>query len=35
MSQDKTLNNIASVQAQFDGLQSTYSNINSKLGRFS
>ena len=30
--QDKTLNNIASVQAQFDGLQSAYANINSKLG---
>ena len=30
-SQDKILNNVASVQAQFDGLQSAYANINSKL----
>ena len=30
--QDKILNNIAAVQAQFDGLQNAYANINSKLG---
>ena len=28
---DMALNNVASVQAQFDGLQSAYANINSKL----